>query len=175
MVGIYLPLNASGWLIPGPHLFLAIHALGIASFIYVVSRRLVPLLQAQADPRFDHPFVRLGRVLKFWLGQWKHPRYKFAGTLHILIFAGFILLALRAFSVLIVGVSREFRDARPFGRIRLDLRHHSPTTPRPSSSSAWWSPRSVVSFSSPPGTRCPRSTAKVTPPTPSFSWDSLHF
>jgi Fe-S oxidoreductase len=50
----------------------------------------------------------MGRVLKFWLGQWKHPRYKFAGTLHILIFAGFILLALRAFTVLIVGVSENF-------------------------------------------------------------------
>jgi hypothetical protein len=46
--------------------------------------------------------------LKFWLGQWKHPRYKFAGILHNLIFAGFILLALRAFSVLIVGVSESF-------------------------------------------------------------------
>jgi len=47
-------------------------------------------------------------VLKFWLGQWKHPRYRVAGTLHILIFAGFILLAMRAFTVLIVGVSQNF-------------------------------------------------------------------
>ncbi|MGD0178658.1 MAG: heterodisulfide reductase-related iron-sulfur binding cluster [Terriglobales bacterium] len=46
--------------------------------------------------------------MKFWLGQWKHPRYRVAGTLHILIFAGFILLAMRAFTVLIVGVSQNF-------------------------------------------------------------------
>ncbi|MGA9760147.1 MAG: (Fe-S)-binding protein, partial [Candidatus Sulfotelmatobacter sp.] len=45
---------------------------------------------------------------KFWLGQWKHPRYKTAGTLHILIFIGFILLATRAFTVLLVGVSGNF-------------------------------------------------------------------
>ena len=108
MVGIYDPQHVVDWLVPGRELFLALHVLGVACFIYIVSKRLVPLLRAQSDPRFDRPLVRLGRVLKFWLGQWKHPRYKFAGTLHILIFAGFILLALRAFSTLIVGVSENF-------------------------------------------------------------------
>jgi Fe-S oxidoreductase len=108
VVGIYSPQYVVDWLVPGRELFLALHVLGVACFIYIVSKRLVPLLRAQSDPRFDQPLVRLGRVLKFWMGQWKHPRYKFAGTLHILIFAGFILLALRAFTVLIVGVSENF-------------------------------------------------------------------
>ncbi|HYA23631.1 MAG TPA: (Fe-S)-binding protein, partial [Terriglobales bacterium] len=36
------------------------------------------------------------------------PRYRFAGTIHILIFAGFILLATRAFTLLIQGVSPDF-------------------------------------------------------------------
>jgi Fe-S oxidoreductase len=107
VVGIS-PQDVVNWLVPGRELFLALHVLGVACFFYIVARRLVPLLRAQRDPRFDQPFVRLGRVFKFWLGQWKHPRYKFAGTLHILIFAGFILLALRAFTVLIVGVSQNF-------------------------------------------------------------------
>jgi len=89
-------------------LFLTIHILGILCFAFIVARRLVPLLQAERDSRFDHPVTRAGRVLKFWLGQWKHPRYKFAGTLHIFIFAGFILLVARTFSVLIVGVNQEF-------------------------------------------------------------------
>ena len=108
MVGIYSPSYVADWLVPGRNLFAAIHVLGIACFIYIVSKRMVPLVRAQRDPRFDHPFIRLGRVSKFWLGQWKHPRYRFAGTLHILIFAGFILLAARAFAVLIVGVSPGF-------------------------------------------------------------------
>ncbi len=73
-----------------------------------MAKRLVPLARAEHDPRFDRPWTRLARVFKFWLGQWKHPRYKFAGTMHILIFAGFILLAARAFSLLIVGVSENF-------------------------------------------------------------------
>ena len=92
----------------GRVLFLLIHLLGVACFAYIVAKRLVPLLRAERDLRFDHPWLRLGRVLKFWLGQWKQPRYKLAGTLHIFIFAGFIVLATRAFSVLIVGVSDNF-------------------------------------------------------------------
>jgi Fe-S oxidoreductase len=96
------------WLASGRNLFLAIHVLGVACFAYIVARRLVPLLRAERDPRWDRPLARLSKVCKFWLGQWKHPRYKTAGTLHILIFAGFILLATRAFTVLIVGVSENF-------------------------------------------------------------------
>jgi len=46
--------------------------------------------------------------MQFWLGQWKHPRYPTAGILHILIFAGFILLASRAFAVLVLGVTDNF-------------------------------------------------------------------
>ncbi|PYX74318.1 MAG: electron transfer flavoprotein, partial [Acidobacteria bacterium] len=87
---------------------LTIHVIGVACFAYIVAKRLVPLVRAEGDPRFDRPLTRLGKVFKFWLGQWKHPRYKFAGTLHLLIFAGFLLLATRAFSVLIVGVSPGF-------------------------------------------------------------------
>ncbi|HWJ47279.1 MAG TPA: (Fe-S)-binding protein [Candidatus Udaeobacter sp.] len=108
MVGTYLASSFMDGLIPGRNLFLFIHVIGVACFLYIVAKRLVPMARAEHDPRFDQPWTRLARVLKFWLGQWKHPRYKFAGTMHILIFAGFILLAARAFSLLIVGVSENF-------------------------------------------------------------------
>ena len=98
----------TSWLATGRILFLLIHLLGVVCFAYIVAKRLVPLLRGERDFRFDQPLARLGRVLKFWLGQWKHPRYRTAGILHILIFAGFILLAIRAFSLLIVGVSENF-------------------------------------------------------------------
>jgi Fe-S oxidoreductase len=96
------------WLDSGQALFLTIHVLGVACFAYIVYRRLVPLVRAQSDPRFDRPWSRARHVLKFWLGQWKHPRYKTAGILHILFFSGFILLAARAFAVLFVGVWPSF-------------------------------------------------------------------
>src|SRR5208283_4384938 len=103
-----LAAQLASFLVPGRALFFLIHLIGIGCFSYIVAQRLVPLMRGERDFRFDQPLVRLGRVLKFWLGQWKQPRYKLAGTLHIFIFAGFIVLAVRAFSVLIVGVSENF-------------------------------------------------------------------
>ena len=108
MEGIQLAAQVTPWLASGRALFLIIHLLGITSFAYIVARRLVPLLRAERDFRFDQPLARLGKVLKFGLAQWKHPRYRTAGIIHIFIFAGFICLVLRAFYVLIVGVSENF-------------------------------------------------------------------
>jgi Fe-S oxidoreductase len=106
--GIQLVPQVALGLVDGRLLFLIIHILGVFCFAYIVAKRLVPLFRAERDLRLDRPWARLRNVLKFWLGQWKHPRYKTAGILHILIFAGFILLAIRAFTVLIVGVSPAF-------------------------------------------------------------------
>jgi len=89
-------------------LFTIIHILGVTCFVYIVARRLAPLMCAERDPRLDRPWARLGKIGKFWLGQWKHPRYPGAGIMHILIFAGFILLATRAFA-LVLGLA----DALP--------------------------------------------------------------
>src|SRR5579859_604725 len=108
MEGVPFSPQLMSWLNQGHALFILVHVLGVVAFGYIVWRRLIPLLRGQRDLRFDHPLARLGNVFKYWLGQWKHPRYKFAGTLHIVIFAGFILLAMRAFTVLIVGVSPNF-------------------------------------------------------------------
>jgi len=108
VVGLQSPADATFWSIQGRTLFLIIPLLGTVLFAYIGARRLTPLLCAQADSRFDHPLLRLGNVLKFWLGQWRHPRYRFAGAIHILIFGGFILLATRAFTLLIQGASPNF-------------------------------------------------------------------
>src|SRR5271166_2065592 len=108
MEGIQSSAQLTSWLAAGWVLFMLIHILGVVCFAYIVAKRVAPLIHGQRDLRFDQPLVRLGKVVKFWLGQWKQPRYKTAGTLHILIFAGFILLAMRAFTTLIVGVSENF-------------------------------------------------------------------
>jgi len=102
------PAQAAYWLISGRVLFLIINLLGLACFSYIVAKRLTPLLRGERDVRFDRPLVRLGKLAQFWLGQWKHPRYRTAGIIHILIFASFILLATRAFSLLILGISENF-------------------------------------------------------------------
>ena len=97
--------GATYWLFRGRDLFFFLHILGLACFAWIVAKRLEPLLTAQRDLRFDRPAARLAKVLRFWLAQWRHPRYRFAGVLHILIFTGFLLLASRAFAVLSLGVS----------------------------------------------------------------------
>jgi Fe-S oxidoreductase len=117
VVGTHVSVAITPWIVPGTDLFLIIHALGVVSFLYIASRRLVPLFRAERDPRFDRPFTRLGRVLRFWFGQWKHPRYRFAGVLHIAIFTGFILLVVRSFSLLVGGVS-DFSSPETPGSIR---------------------------------------------------------
>src|SRR5271167_2746842 len=106
--GIHSPAQVTYWLISGRVLFLIINLLGLACFSYIVAKRLTPLVRGERDVRFDRPLIRLGKLAQFWLGQWKHPRYRAAGIIHILIFASFILLATRAFSLLILGISENF-------------------------------------------------------------------
>ena len=108
MVDVFSATLIASSLLPSESLILAIHVVGIALFLYVIGRRMQPLLRAQADRRFDRPLERLERVGKYWFGQWRHPRYKFAGLLHIVIFAGFLLLAARAFSLLIESIAPDF-------------------------------------------------------------------
>ena len=102
------PAQATYWFIQGQVLFLLIPLVGLLCFAYIAAKRLVPLLRGQRDFRWDRPWVRLGRVLQFWLGQWRHPRYPTAGIIHILIFAGFIILVARAVTLLILGVNDTF-------------------------------------------------------------------
>ena len=102
-------------MVSGQVLFIALHLLGLACFTFIVIKRLQPLLQARSDPRFDRPLARLRLVLQFWLAQWRHPRYRFAGALHLLIFAGFLILISRAFSLLAMGVSDRFAVAENSG------------------------------------------------------------
>jgi len=97
-----------GWLSQGQILFLLITLLGLALFFYIVARRMTLLLGGERDPRFDRPWTRLARVLQFWLGQWKQPRFAFSGVLHIAIFAGFLVLSVRSISLVMVGISGHF-------------------------------------------------------------------
>ena len=107
--------QANYWIIPGQQLFLLLAFLGTVLFAFIVWRRLRPLLAAQADPRWDRPAARLGRVVQYWLAQWRHPRFRYAGAMHILIFAGFLILASRAFTLLALGISDRFGVADSHG------------------------------------------------------------
>ncbi|MFP4392618.1 MAG: (Fe-S)-binding protein [Desulfohalobiaceae bacterium] len=102
------PANVVVFGIPAWLISIVIPLLGIVAFAYIVARRLIPLAKAAPDPRFDRGRERIKSVLKFWLAQYKQPRYMFAGVLHILIFAGFIILSIRSISLVIIGFNPDF-------------------------------------------------------------------
>ena len=99
---------AGSWILSARIVFVLIQVAGIACFCYIVKQRLAPMLAAESDFRFDRPMQRMRNVLQYWFGQWRHPRYPGAGVLHILVFAGFIILALRSFTLLIAGMPGPF-------------------------------------------------------------------
>jgi Fe-S oxidoreductase len=112
-----IPDYTLGGHVPASVLFLVIQLLGLACFAYIVAKRVAPLIRAQRDLRLDRPWLRLQTLLKFWFAQWKHPRYRIAGTLHLFIFAGFIILATRAFYLLIFGLSSDFAEPSAIARV----------------------------------------------------------
>ena len=102
------PASASFLGIPAIIIYILIPLMGIGIFAYILYRRLVPLLKAAPDDRFNRLGERIKNVLKIWLGQWRHPRYMLAGVLHILIFAGFLILGARSTQLVILGFADNF-------------------------------------------------------------------
>jgi Fe-S oxidoreductase len=82
--------------------------IGIGCFAYIMARRIAPLVRAAPDNRFDRIDQRLKNLLVIWLGQLRQPRYMLAGVLHIVIFAGFLILSIRSSSLVIIGLSDGF-------------------------------------------------------------------
>lgn len=97
------PAKASFLGIPTVVFSIIIPLAGIGIFAYIIMRRIAPLLKAAPDPRFDRIPERIKNVIKLWLGQYRHPRYLFAGVLHIFIFFGFIILSLRSITLIFLG------------------------------------------------------------------------
>jgi len=87
---------------------LLIPVIGVGCFAYIMARRVAPLVKAAPDHRFDRIPERIFRVIKLWLLQWRQPRYMTAGVLHIMIFIGFLVLAIRSTELVILGVSEDF-------------------------------------------------------------------
>ena len=124
MLGIQPTAQLTSWLVTGRILFLIIHLLGVACFAYIVARRLVPLVRGERDLRFDHPWVRLGRVLKILAGPVEAPALQDGRNPSYLHFCG---LHCPGNSRLLCADCRclqKLRHARPFRKSRPYLRHN---------------------------------------------------
>ncbi len=82
--------------------------LGIGLFTYIMARRIAPLVRSAPDNRFNRIDQRIKNLAVVWLGQIRQPRYMLAGVLHIVIFAGFLILSVRSISLVIIGLSDGF-------------------------------------------------------------------
>jgi Fe-S oxidoreductase len=94
--------------IPTKLLSILVPLIGIGIFAYIMVRRIEPMRRAAADDRFNRYSERVRTVLKIWLAQWRQPRYLVAGVLHIIIFAGFLILGIRSTTLVILGFSENF-------------------------------------------------------------------
>ena len=102
------PAKASVLGIPTVIFSVLIPVAGVALFAYIMAKRIAPLVFSNPDFRFDRIPERVKSVLKLWLAQWKQPRYMLAGVIHIMLFAGFIILSIRSSSLVILGISDSF-------------------------------------------------------------------
>ncbi len=97
------PASATLFGIPTIIFSILIPIIGISLFFIIVNKRIEPLLKASPDFRFDRISERVACLIKLWLIQYRQPRYMLAGILHIIIFAGFLILSVRSTSLVVIG------------------------------------------------------------------------
>ena len=86
------PLTLDYGIVPG-WVFLGILLLGSGAFFtYELQKAIRLVLLGSPDNRFDSWSVRIKEVLVGWLGQKKVLRDKVVGTMHVLMFWGFLML-----------------------------------------------------------------------------------
>jgi Fe-S oxidoreductase len=102
---------AKAWVlgfIPAMFFSIIIPIIGVACFTYIIAKRTAPLVRAKPDPRLNSIPDRLANMFKFAIGQYRQPRYMMAGVLHIVLFAGFMILSLRSITLVILGLKEGF-------------------------------------------------------------------
>src|SRR5687768_15221661 len=83
-------------------------AAGLAVFAWTMERRVGVLLGLKSDVRWDRPIERTRALLKYGFGQVRLLMEKRAGIMHVLIFAGFMVVGLRTITMFGVGISETF-------------------------------------------------------------------
>lgn len=94
--------------IPAPVLALVILVSAISFFSYIMFRRIDLLRKLMPDHRFSDIWERIKLAVIYGFVQYRQPRYLGAGILHILLFAGFMILSLRSLTLIGQGFSSQF-------------------------------------------------------------------
>jgi Fe-S oxidoreductase len=94
--------------IPGYFFGWVILVFSLGLFGYVIYRRYRILHRGQEDPRFSTPGRRILDLVTYGFIQKRQPRYFWAGTLHIMIFWGFVVLGLRSVDLVTQSLNIPF-------------------------------------------------------------------
>jgi len=94
--------------IPGLFITLFILLGGLALFFYIIYKRYLLLRPAKPDFRLDSLWQRFYDLIIYGILQWRQPRYLWIGILHISIFWGFVVLALRTTALYGLGLKADF-------------------------------------------------------------------
>ena len=83
----------------------------LGAFAFNASRRLLPLAALRRDGRVDRIGDRLAALLRFGFGQRRllDREERWPGVLHALLFAAFLVLALRTVTLFGIGLDRDFQ------------------------------------------------------------------
>jgi Fe-S oxidoreductase len=91
--------------LPGSLAFALVLTVSLSLFLYTASRRWqLMTLGGPDDPRFDRLLTRFGRAFELGILQKRMFRDPYAGLYHILIFIGFVVLAVRTLSLVFEGL-----------------------------------------------------------------------
>src|SRR3990172_2903249 len=110
--------------IMGPLLTATMLLLAGCFFLFTMLRRVAPLLALRCVNRLDHPGERIVGLLRFGIGQRRmlDPEEIRPGLMHVVIFAAFLVLALRTITLFGMGFAEGFHlpllsPASHFGRV----------------------------------------------------------
>ncbi|HSD19266.1 MAG TPA: 4Fe-4S dicluster domain-containing protein, partial [Anaeromyxobacter sp.] len=94
----------------GPLLTAAMLLVALAFFAFTMIRRVAPLLALRRDDRISRTGERVATLLRYGIGQRRlvDPEERGPGLLHVVIFAAFLVLALRTITLFGVGFSEAF-------------------------------------------------------------------
>lgn len=94
--------------VPAPSVALIVLIASLSFFAYVMWKRIDLLKRCAPEPRFSDVSQRIKMMVLYGFGQLRQPRYLGAGILHILLFAGFMILSLRSLTLIGRGFSADF-------------------------------------------------------------------
>src|SRR5438093_11170477 len=94
--------------VPGTLLFAFLLLVAILVFVYSASWRIRLLLALAPEPRFDRIGLRIRKTLEYAFLQKRMFRDLYAGTFHIFLFSGFLVLLVRTVSMVLEGLFPGF-------------------------------------------------------------------